>query len=197
MVAIPYKGGATSGICKHIADVSGVVAYNTGAKKIDERRVKLSEKRIYGGRSIAERSLVLAERIKFKNLKKGVCEFLIDHEIPIYNENDEFIRFKLMRVRMRENVPYFNEYKPTIKYGTEDKITWVLKEAIQKSTLGDYLKSCWMENMMKNIIPKHLIAVKNKELRKSSWKKCCRGKDKGKWKHGRTLKEKKVEEKKD
>lgn len=185
-----------SGICKHIKDVSGVVAYNTGAKKIDERRVKLSEKRIFGGRSIAERSLVLAERFKFKALKNEINGwYVIDHEIPIYNQNDELIRFNPMRVLMVEGC--FNRYGQTLKYGTEDKITWVLKEAIQKSTLGDYLKSCWMENMMKNIIPKHLIAVKNKELRKSSWKKCIKGKNKGKWIHGRTLKEKKVEEKKD
>ena len=189
-----------SGICKHIADVSGVVSYNTGAKKIDDRRVKLSAKRIFGGRSIAERSLVLAERLKYKKgIQNILGNIIVEHEIRIYDENnDELVSRRPMRVIMFNNdCNYFTKYKPTLKYGTEDKITWVVREEIQKSTLIPYLKKCWEENMMKKIIPKHLIAVKNKELRKSSWKKCCRGKDKGKWKHGRTLKEKKVEEKKD
>jgi len=169
-----------SGICKHIADVKGVVAYNTGAKKKDDRRVKLSEKRIFGGRSIAERSLILAERLKFKKLEEAIYgSYVINHEVRVYGDDDELIRVVPMRVTMVDDMPYFNAYRPTLKYGTEHKIVWVNKETKEKSTLIPYLRKCWAETMGRVVIPNGLKRFTETKLRKSSWRRT----GKGKWRH--------------
>tara|TARA_R110000868_G_scaffold378063_3_gene643461 strand:- start:242 stop:1318 length:1077 start_codon:yes stop_codon:yes gene_type:complete len=191
-----------SGICKHIADVKGVVAYNTGAKKKDDRRVKLSEKRILGGRSIAERSLILAERLQFKKAEgmaeaeNGYCVWAINLIVPIYNENNEVMRMSNFYITAYDERD-MGKYHPTLKYGTEHKIVWVKTEPYEKSTLIPYLRKCWAETMGRVVIPKALKRFAETPLRKSSWRRT----GKGKWKHPKqkhfpfVVEEKKVEAK--
>ena len=190
-----------SGICKHIADVKGVVAYNTGAKKKDDRRVKLSEKRIMGGRSIAERSLILAERLEFNKLDRvsggwgGLFDYSweIKHNVRIYNQFNELSKVEPMSIIMFKECE-IGKYHPTLKYGTEDKITWVKTEPYEKSTLIPYLKKCWAETMRRVVIPNGLKRFAETPLRKSSWRRSS----KGKWRHPKqkhfpfVVKEKKV-----
>jgi hypothetical protein len=120
-----------SGICKHIADVKGVVAYNTGAKKKHDRRVKLSRTPIMGGRSIAQRSLVLAERLNFLKLSKmGGHQWILQLVIKVYHEvTNELVVTHPLNVWVCDERK-MHDYRPVIKYGTKDKILWVKKEPI-------------------------------------------------------------------
>lgn len=171
-----------SGICKHIADVKGVVAYNTGAKKKDDRRVKLSEKRILGGRSIAERSLILAERLKFIPLQ---CDTFLGWgrtlKIHKYFETGELncVRDMWVYYDLGSKVYYGSGYRQTIKYGTEHKILWVHKETYESSTLSPYLKKCWAETMERVVIPNGLKRFAETPLRKSGWRRT----GKYRWRH--------------
>jgi len=171
-----------SGICKHISDVKGVVAYNTGAKKKDDRRVKLSEKRIFGGRSIAERSLILAERLRFIPLE---CDTFLGWgryiKIHKYFENGDLdcVRDMWIYYDLGSKVYYGCGYRPTLKYGTEHKIVWVKTEPYEKSTLIPYLRKCWAETMERVVIPNGLKIFTKTKLRKSSWRRT----GKGKWRH--------------
>jgi hypothetical protein len=173
-----------SGICKHIADVKGVVAYNTGATKKDDRRVKLSEKRILGGRSIAERSLILAERLKFKKAERmaeaenGLHLWAIKCDIPIYTVDNVLTEMKWFYSTAYDE-RQFGKYRPTLKLEECKFNSWEKVEPYESSTLIPYLKKCWEETMRRVVIPNGLKRFAETPLRKSSWKKLR----KGKWRH--------------
>ena len=153
----------SSGICKHIADVKGVCAYNAGEKKLDERRVKLTDKSIKGGRSLVERSLILAERLKFKKLNQRGMVYGVDLDIKLYNDDEEFLQTKEMRVAVY-NLRHIGEYRRTEK-------GWIKKEPYEKSTLPLWIKNALVDLLNARIIPVHLQKVASTKKQVSEWKK--------------------------